>query len=477
MRGMCGKSMIQKSKYTNLLKDTFIFALGNIGSKVIIFFLIPFYTNYLSPVEYGLADLIFTVSQVIIPFFSLVIFDSIIRFGLYRKERSQDTLIVGVLVWIVGTVVLFFLCPVLSLYRNIAGWKWHIAVYVSLNILVSIELNYLKVMDKNLLYSIACIIQTASLAGLNILYVAILHKGISGYLTAYIGSNVVVAITVFFLGHLYEELLKAKWDKFLAKDMVCYSVPLILNNLSWWVIQSSDKLMIETMVGVAALGIYTVASKIPSLISVFVAIFQQAWGISSIKEMDSGNDSEFYSVVFSIYSVLVFGICIILNMLIKPFMDVYIRSKEYVDAWRYVPLLMVSAVFSAIAAYCGGMYGALKKSVNNMLSTFSAAIVNIIINYFMIIAVGLWGAIIGTIASYMILAYIRLIDIKRFVALDVKWKKLVFNSVLVIVQAVTISLSGVQVCIIASVLAAIFFAWANRSEMIEIKYCAMKKGK
>ena len=474
---MRGKSMTQKSKYANLLKDTFIFALGNMGSKIIVFLLIPFYTNYLGPAEYGLADLIFTVSQVIIPFFSLVIFDSIIRFGLFRKERSQDSLIVGGLVWLVGTVLLFFLCPVLSLYRNIAEWKWHIVVYVSLNILVSIELNYLKVVDKNLLYSITCIIQTASLAGLNILFVAILHKGINGYLIAHIGSNVVVAITAFSLGHLYKELLKAKWDKSLAKDMVCYSAPLILNNLSWWVIQSSDKLMIEAMVGVAALGIYTVASKIPSLIGVFVTIFQQAWGISSIKEMDSSNDSGFYSTVFSIYSVLAFGICIMLDLIIKPFMDVYVRSMEYGATWRFVPLLMVSAVFSAIAAYCGGMYGALKKSVNNMLSTLSAAIVNIIINYIGIIAVGLWGAIIGTLVSYMILAYIRLIDIKRFVALDVKWRKIVFNSILVIVQAIIISFSSMQVGIIASILAVIFFVWVNRSEITRIQYIAMKKGK
>ena len=73
------------TKYKTLFKDSLIFAIGNIGSKMIVFFLVPFYTYYLTPDEYGVSDLVFTISQLTIPFFSLVIFDAVIRFGLYRK--------------------------------------------------------------------------------------------------------------------------------------------------------------------------------------------------------------------------------------------------------------------------------------------------------------------------------------------------------------------------------------------------------
>ena len=123
--------------------------------------------------------------------------------------------------------------------------------------------------------------------------------GIKGYLISYIGSNAVAALLGLIIGRLLREIRRATFDKQLAKQMVVYSSPLIINNLSWWVIQSSDKLMLEDMVGDIALGIYTVASRIPSLITVFITIFQQAWGISSIKEMDSTNDSRFYTNVFT----------------------------------------------------------------------------------------------------------------------------------------------------------------------------------
>ncbi|MBR3430982.1 MAG: oligosaccharide flippase family protein [Clostridia bacterium] len=461
--------MNHSSKYRTLLKDTLIFALGNIGSKLIVFFLVPFYTLYLSPEEYGISDLVFTVSQLAIPFFSLVIFDAVIRFGIFRKEKPQDALLIGLRVWIFGSVLAFAATPIFGLYTAVSEWKWYITLYISANILLSIELNYLKAINKNISFSLISITQTLILALLNIILVAYYHLGIRGYLISYVASNGAATIIAFFVGKLWKELRKATYDRELAKQMIKYSAPLILNNLSWWVIQSSDKLMLEDMVGKAALGIYAVAARIPSLIAVFVTIFQQAWGISSSKEMDTNNDKGFYSNVFSVYSFIAFlggiGMCTI----IKPFMDIYVRSDSYGEVWRYVPLLLSSAVFSALAAYCGSMYGALKKSMNNMLSTLSAALVNVIVNYLAIKAFGIWGAMIGTIVAYVLLAFIRIIDVKRFVDVLIDWKKLIANSCIVIMQTILISIVSVRGGFLSSGITIILFVIINRQDFIQLK--------
>ena len=460
--------MNRDSKYRILLKDTLIFALGNIGSKLIIFFLVPFYTKFLSPEEYGISDLVFTVSQLAIPFFSLVIFDAVIRFGIYRKEKPQDAFLIGLRVWAFGSVLAFAATPLFGLYTAVSEWKWYITTYISINILLSVELNYIKAINKNLVFSLISITQTLILALLNIVFVAYYRMGIRGYLISYVTSSGVTAIITFFVGKLWAELRKASYDSELAKQMIKYSTPLILNNLSWWVIQSSDKLMLENMVGKTALGIYAVAARIPSLIAVFVTIFQQAWGISSSKEMDTSNDKGFYSNVLNIYSFIAFlggiGMCTI----IKPFMDIYVRSGSYGEVWRYVPLLLSSAVFSALAAYCGSMYGALKKSLNNMLSTLSAALVNIIVNYLAIKAFGLWGAMIGTIVAYVILAFVRIIDVKRFVEISIDWKKLISNSCILILQTVIVSISSVRTGFLASGITIILFIMLNRKDFISI---------
>ena len=169
------------NKYKTLLKDTSIFAIGSIASKAIIFFLVPLYTNYLSTEEYGIADLVFTMAQMLIPFVSLVIFDGVIRFGLMYKERTQDVLLVGLIVWGAGCSVTIFLTPLFAKYSSIGVWSLYLCVYVCVNVLLSIELNYLKVLNKNMDYAIISIIQTVALAVLNIYFLVIkfsikLHK-------------------------------------------------------------------------------------------------------------------------------------------------------------------------------------------------------------------------------------------------------------------------------------------------------------
>ena len=457
--------MSKNNKFKMLFSDLIIFAIGSIGSKAIMFLLVPLYTHYLLPEEYGVSDLIFTISQLAIPFFSIVIFDAVLRFGLYRKDRPQDVLLVGMIVWVIGSFVCLFCLNLFSLYKTISEWKWHIIIYISASILLDIELNYLRVVNKKKMYAFMCILQTFLMASLNILFVAHLKLGIEGYVLSYVISCVIIAVLIFVVANLYKELKNAVFDLSLAKDMVKYSAPLILNNISWWVIQSSDKFILEILVGKAALGVYVVASKIPSLLSVFITVFQQAWGISSITEMDSSNDKNFYMQVFKMYSFLVFLVAIFLCIFIRPFMYIYITSKAYEKSSQFAPLLITGAVFYALSGYCGSMYGALKLSVNNMVTTLIAAITNLLISCIAIIYIGVWGAVIGTVISYMLLAFIRMINIDKLLNLSFDWRKIVTNSVLVLLEAIVVSFLKYKFIFIISVFVIILFVIINLEEI------------
>ena len=279
-------------------------------------------------------------------------------------------------------------------------------------------------------------------------------------------ASLCAAIIAIIVGGVIGDLKKGKYDKQLLKEMLLYSAPLIFNNIAWWVIQSSDKVMIEMYVGAAALGLYTVATRIPSLVNVVVSIFQQAWGISSIVEMDSTNDNGFYGNVLDVYLVLVFGASIVINAIIKPFMHIYVGAEFY-DAWRMAPILVVSAAaFSAVAAFYGSMYGALKKSVNNMVTTLVGAAVNILMNYLFIHLLGAMGAVVGTMISYFVLAVSRMIDVNRYVKIDINYLVYALNCVIVTVDAIliTIDFHGYLV----SILSCILFAVINRKELLVI---------
>ena len=444
------------SRYKTLLKDTLIFGLGNLGTKLILFLMVPLYTNYMSDAEYGIADLVFTIAQLMAPFLSVVIFDAIIRFGLSERERKEDIILVGVTVWGIAAVLGLALTPLVGLYKALADWKWYLYIYVISNIADSIGYCYLKAKGKNKIYALLSVIQTALMASLNVFFLVYRSMGIRGYLLAYILSEIVIDVCLIITADIINDLKKARFDRDLFKRMILFSSPLILNNVSWWVIQSSDKVMVEAIISAAALGIYTAAAKIPALINVMVSIFQQAWGISAVKEYESTNDKEYYSTVLRYLFLFISGACIFFVAIMKVFMTHYV-GKDFIDAWHYVPLLLVSAVFAGIAGYFGSMYSALKKSVNNMLSTATAAAVNIIFNFLLIPSMGIWGAVIGTLIAYITIAFFRLFDVKRFVHIDIKWQTFLPTIIILVSQAVAVSLNY-HIYLISLLAAAIYLA-------------------
>ena len=426
-----------KKKYLSLMKDTLIFSLGSFGSKIILFFMVPLYTNYLTTEEYGTADLVFTVAQFLTPIMSVVIHDAIIRYGLSKDFKRENVLRVGY--YIIGVDILVAIALGPGLYKPLTQWKWYLSVYAVISIVDSIQFNYLKACGKNRLYAVLSVLKTACMASLNVLLLAIKHIGVRGYLLANILALCLTDLLVFIFGKYASELKRSEHDSKLLKEMLWYSAPLILNNISWWVIQSSDKVMIEYILGPAMLGLYTVAAKIPALINVVISIFSQAWGISSITEYEDSNDSTFYSTVQRMYLFVVCAACIIYISIIKVFMSFYV-GVDFRDAWRYVPLLLVSAVFSSISSFYGSLYGALKKTVNNMLSTVFSAVVNIIINFMLIPVVGIWGAVIGTVAAYFFIAIYRIFDVRRYLHIEIDWFNYISNCFIVFLQATLVSL-------------------------------------
>ena len=425
------------NRYKLLIKDTLIFALGSLGSKLILFFLVPLYTNYLTAAEYGIADLVTTVSQLLIPISSLVINNAVIRFGMMHGEKPEDVLATSFVVLGFSALVVGASLPFMGMYEPIAQWRGYLAAQVMLANISEVERTYLKVKGKNKAFSLISILQTAVLACMNIVLLTIRNAGISGYLVSNIVATASTTIAAFFVGGVLSDLRRGKLDYGLLRRMVSYSGPLILSNVSWWVVNSSDKIMIEWLLSASLLGVYTAASKIPSLINVIIAIFNQAWGISTIREIESCDETAFYGKVFALFTTLLFGACLLFIALLRPFMEVYV-GHAFVDAWKYASFLLVAAVFYSVSAFIGSLYSAFQKTTNDMWTTMLCAAVNLGVNYVAIPRIGLWGAVLGTLAAYFTCATVRLLDISRFVNLGEKWGYFA-NGVLATVQAAAVS--------------------------------------
>lgn len=428
-----------KNKFKRLLTDTVIFAVGSIGSKVLLFLLLPLYTNVLSKAEYGTADLILTVGQLALPLVSLAIYNGVIRFGLNEKEVKENVLICSLTVFLFGSLLVVALFPILLLFEAVSEYAIYICAYIILNFLLMNSNAYLLVKSKRKTYAMLSVAHALLLALSNVLFLVGLALGVKGYLLSSIVSTGVISILCFILGGCFQDLKKAHFDKALFKKMVVYSLPFILNDIAWWLVHSSDKVMLDFYLGAAALGLYTAASKIPSLINVFASIFSQAWGLSSIKEFDHENDPAFYSRVFKYFSMCMFGVCVVVIAIVKVFMSFYV-GPEFYEAWKYVPLLVSAAIFSSFSAFSNSMLGAMKKSKYITYVSFIAGAVNITINFILINFIGIWGAVVGTLVACLLSAVLGMLFVRKGLKIDYDLLSFVPLSLLVIGEAVLVGL-------------------------------------
>ena len=349
------------------VKNTVIFAIGNLAPKIIAFFLVPIYTNVLNTSEYGTVDLVNIVSMIAIPFLILNISESNMRFSLDKGADYNRIMSIGLIIGLLSLIIGLCFVPIIENLNDIGNYAWMIYFFtVSLGI-SQIFLSYLRGTERLIQFSIGYIIQTLSIAGFNILFLCVLKLQVKGYFSAYILSNFITCVYVFWVGDIKQVIQNFKIDKTLAIEMIKYSVVLIPNTFMWWIINSSDRIMVAAMIGTAANGIYAISYKIPSMIQIFSNIVNQAWTYSAIRENESEDRDEYSNKIFHgiIAMALMSGVGIL--TVIKTFLSYYV-SAEYYTAWMYTPFLIIGYVFITMGAFLATAYTVNKDSKGFLFS-------------------------------------------------------------------------------------------------------------
>ena len=426
-----------ENRSSYLLKNTIIFALGNFGTKFITFFLVPFYTSALTTAEYGVIDLIYTVGMVLVPVLTLNISEAVLRFPLDKDADTTKIMSIGLIYTTIALIISICIFPFLVKMHTIGIYAEYMVLYMVSLMLHQLCMSYLRGKELLLQYAIGNIVHANLVASLNIYFLAICDKGIEGYLLAYVIANVVVAIYAAYYGNIINVIRNFSFDRKLALSMVKYSAVLIPNSFMWWIMNSADRIMISTMVGVAANGIYAVSYKLPTLLTTVSSVFNQAWSYSAIKENDSVDKKEYNNIVYdrlvSVIVLLSMGLLVIL----KDFLKIYV-SNEYYEAWLYIPILIVGFVFMTLGSFVATSYTVYKDSRGFLCSGTVGAIGNLVLNWVLIPQINVMGAAIATATSYFIVFVYRVLDTKKYLELDVLKKKHVYGYILLMLAIITI---------------------------------------
>lgn len=455
------------NRYTNLVKNTMLFTISNFASKILVFLLVPLYTSTLTTKEYGIAELITTTINLIYPILTLTIGEAILRFSLDSKSNKVQVFSNGIRVAIVGFVIMILSIPILSKSDVLGQYKMIFIIMYIISTLNVLFTQFARGINKIKNVAISGVVNTIIVVVSNILMLVIFEFGIQGYLLSMILGSAVSTVYLFVTCSLGKYIdLKHSNNKVLTK-MFKYSAPMIPNSISWWVSNAADRYIVTGYCGVEQNGIYSVAYKIPTILTIFTSIFMQAWQLSAVQEYESEDRNKFYSEIYSYYNAFILIIATLL-ILFNKILARILFSNEFFKGWVYVPFLIVAFVFYGLATYLGTMFTASKKTNILFVSTLFGAVTNIILNF---ILVGKYknaiGASIATLIGYIIVWIIRLITSKKIVKLSYNKTRIGMCYILLIFQS-CIAIGNNYYCIIGNTILSILICIINLPLIIKL---------
>lgn len=459
-----------KQEFKYLFKNIGLLFIGNFASKILVFLLVPFYTSILSTYEYGLYDLFYTTVQLLVPILSLNVVDAVMRFpiGAERKEQKvaftlglKCVCFASIIIYISSIIVNCVMkSGAVSLY-----WKYFVVLFMvyALNNIVA---QFARGIDDVSGIAIAGVIGTCTMILFNIFFLLVLKLSLIGYFYAMILSLIFPVIFLVLRNRLWEfihinkGLLKISPFE---KEMLAYCLPLMFINVSWYINNVADRYVVTWLCGIDANGVYSVAYKIPAILNAVQVVFIQAWQLSAVKEYDKEKGVAFYNKTYQGCQVVMVLLCSSLILSTK-FISRALFSKEFYQAWRYVPILLIYIVFNTLSGTIGGIFAATKDTKKLAYSSIVGAMTNILLNFILVFLMGPIGAAIATVISSWLIWILRIKSLRNHIILHIHYGLHFLQYALLVAQVVALMLINntlcmyiVQICLIVLIGMVSFF--------------------
>lgn len=411
---------MSQSRETRLLKNTIIYTISNFGSKILTFLIVPLYTFYLTTSEFGIYDTILSIINLLAPLCVLAIHEGLLRWLLKSNEKHEEIIGSGLLLLL---LFVFITDLIASAVCKFLRWQYT-CVFVVLMTVTALHTSFQFIArgeKKNKVFALSGLIYTIIVLALNVIFIVHFRFGVKGMLWSMAAAHICVIVYLFVMLRKQLELKKMKFNRKLAMTMVIYSVMLVPNNISWWVMNASDRILLTTMVGAATTGIFSLAHKFPSVVTILHTLFYQAWQEQAVLEYESESRDYYYTTVFNNYMKLA---CCAVTLLIplSKLIIVFFMDQSYSDSYNYVGLLYLGSLFSSFSGFYGTGYISSKDTKEAMKTTIVGAVINIIIDVLFIPIIGIWAACISTVCGNLIVWIMRIKNTRKYFKISVDWK-------------------------------------------------------
>lgn len=423
-----------------LIKNTLILGFGRLATQLSSFLLLPLYTVYLSPDEFGFVDLVVVYTVLLAPLLILQLDRASFRELIeargnknLSKRIISNTLQIVTPVVLIATLLYGIVASLIGIPHSILILSAILAISLS-----TLFLQFARGLGRNDVYAKASIILGATNLLLAICLVAGLHLNVLGALVALSTAHMLASLYIFVSVRLYEYISFSKKisNKKMRKKLMNFALPLIPSAVSWWFIRTFDRTLVTLMVGLAANGLYAAANKYALIFNSLYSIFEMSWTESAAEHININSDKRdvFFSSVYN-KSFKFFTALAVLLVVITPFVFSAIVGDGFIEARLYIPFLVIGGLFGAFVSQYSAIYIAKRMTKKVLLTSISAAIISVLLNITLISAIGTLGAAISLAATFLIMAIWRHYDIKKYV--NIKFEPFIFSKIVVLLILTT----------------------------------------
>lgn len=417
-------------KYKTLLNNTGLLFVGTFGSKMISFLMLPFYTRWLSMEDFGTSDIINVYSTILVALISLCIAEAVFIIPTGKKMDEQKKFFSSSIAFaLFCTILLVLLFVFFVMLKEYVKFSFidnvgFIALLCGTNIYMGIVQQFCKCIHKIRVYAFAGILNTISVAFLG--FILIKPFGLLGYVFSLVIANILAFIYVVISARLTRYFCLRAISKQHLRELLSYSMPLIPNSIIWLIVSYINRPIMESSMGIAAIGLFSLANRFPTLISTIYNNFSNSWQISVLQEFGKQGYERFYNRTCFVVFVLMCLCVSFITMVIRPVIHLFFNENYYATI-NYIPCLCLSTPFLALASIVGANFSAIKQSKYFFYSSIWSASSAIFFNCILIPIIGLWGACLASVISFVVGAFSRIFYSRNIVHLNGFWFYITFT--------------------------------------------------
>lgn len=456
-------------EYVQFIKRIGIVGIANILISLSGLIFIPIITKNFSTSNYGVWAQANTLVALVPNIVNLGLPYTMVRFLAAEKDKEiiKQSFYSMMLVVLCSTIIMVLVFLIFS--HQIADALFDGSMQIMLTVTVIsflacinlMFLSYFRTFQQIKFYSTFLVLQTYIGVGVSII-LTLMHYPIEivilGLLAGYLAVFIVMALLI------VRQLGFTTKFKSLTEELK-FALPTVPNNVSSWVVDSSDKFVIGIFLGSAAVGCYSPGYALGSILLMFLTPFAVLLPAVLPEYYESGNLEKvntFLTYSLKYYLLITIPAAVGLSLLSKPLL--YILTTEIIANQGYMitPLVALGAIFMGIYGIVNNIIILEKKTVILGYIWISVAILNIILNVLAVPYIGIYGAGIATLVCYFFAFAVTLIYSRKYSVLPFDFKSIIKILISALAMGIFVMVANPQgiiaILIVIAVAIVIYFA-------------------